>query len=313
MTPSYLRLHESGELTRRAEAAVERLAFCRLCPRECAVDRLSGETGYCGTGRLSVVASFQPHFGEESPLVGEHGSGTIFFAGCNLGCRFCQNHDISRDPDAGLVAQPDELAGVMLDLKGRGCRNINLVTPSHVVPQILEALPIAVEHGLDLPLVYNTGGYDSLETLRLLDGVVDIYMPDIKIWDADLAQTFLGAADYPARARAALIEMHRQVGDLEVDEEGNALRGLLVRHLVMPDGVAGTGEWMIFLSGLSSDTYLNIMDQYRPCAEAGTMPPIHRAVVPREVREAVALAHENGLHRLDGQGGRRVFRLYETR
>lgn len=311
MQPAYLKLHHSGELARRIETALSRLADCRLCPRDCGVNRLEDETGFCGTGRRAAVASYNPHFGEEAPLVGEHGSGTIFFAGCNLGCRFCQNEDISHHPDAGLRAEPDELAGVMLQLQKQGCHNINFVTPSHVVPHILEALPIAIEHGLNVPLVYNTSAYDALDTLRLLDGVVDIYMPDVKIWDAAHAAKFLRAKEYPDRARAAVREMHRQVGDLAMDENGIAERGLLVRHLVMPDDVAGTAHWMAFLAGLSGDTYVNIMDQYRPCAEAGGLPPIDRAITAVELREAKVAAKKNGLHRLDERGDRFIYRLFK--
>lgn len=299
MNAGYLALHQSGELTGRIDAALALLGECRLCPRDCGVNRLKDERGFCGIGRKSVVASFTPHFGEESPLVGEQGSGTIFFAGCNLGCVFCQNADISRDPDAGLPASHEELAGVMLELQRQGCHNINFVTPSHVVPQILEALPLAIEHGLSVPLVYNTSSYDSVETLRLLDGVVDIYMPDVKIWDPAHAKAYLRAEDYPAMARAAVAEMHRQVGDLILDENGVAGRGLLVRHLVMPDDIAGTGEWMRFLAGLSSDTYLNLMDQYRPCADAVGLAPIDRMVSVDEMAAAREEARQCGLHRLD--------------
>ena len=301
MQPSYAALHESGELAGRIESAIAGLELCRSCPRGCGVNRLNGETGFCGTGRLAVVASFNPHFGEESPLVGEHGSGTIFFAGCNLGCRFCQNRDISHDASAGIEAAPEELAGVMLALQEKGCHNINLVTPSHVVPQILEALPIAVRHGLNVPLVYNTSAYDSVETLRLLEGVVDIYMPDVKVWNPDHARKYLRAEDYPDRAREAVAEMHRQVGDLVI-EDGLAGRGMLVRHLVMPGGVAGTGQWMRFLAGLSENTYLNLMDQYRPCGDAKRFPEIDRMITAEEFRAARAEAEKHGLVRLDGRG-----------
>ncbi|MFZ7126958.1 MAG: radical SAM protein, partial [Desulfobacterales bacterium] len=290
MISAYRALHESGELVRRVEKALSMLGECCLCPRGCRVNRLEGESGFCGVGRRAVVASFNPHFGEEGPLVGEHGSGTIFFAGCNLGCRFCQNYDISHDAGAGIDAEPDELAGVMLSLQKQGCHNINLVTPSHVVPQILEALPIAVEHGLSVPLVYNTSSYDSLETLRLLDGVVDIYMPDVKMWDSDHAHRYLRARDYPEAARQAVREMYRQVGDLKIGPDGLAERGLLVRHLVMPGDTAGTEQWMAFLAGLSTNTYLNIMDQYQPCGEAGRMPGIDRMVTAEEFDRAVQAA-----------------------
>lgn len=308
MIPSCLRLHQTGELAQRVEQAVARLAACDLCPRACGVNRLEDEAGFCGTGRKAVVASFNPHFGEEAPLVGETGSGTIFFAGCNLRCVFCQNHDISHDPGAGLPATPEELAGVMLDLQRQGCRNINFVTPTHVVPQILEALPVALEHGLRLPLVYNCGGFESVETLRLLDGVVDIYMPDVKIWEPARAEVLLHARDYPARAREAVAEMHRQVGDLVLDEDGVAVSGLLVRHLVMPGGAAGSGEWMRFLAGLSRETYVNIMDQYRPCADAVTMDGLDRAITGEELAEARLAARQSGLTRLD-ERDRGFFRL----
>jgi putative pyruvate formate lyase activating enzyme len=310
MRPAYHALHASGELAERIAAVLDGLADCRLCPRACGVDRMRGETGFCGAGRQAVVASFNPHFGEEAVLVGQNGSGTVFFAGCNLGCRFCQNAEISRDPWAGLPATPEELAGVMLDLQSRGCENLNFVTPSHVIPQILEALPVAIEHGLNLPLVFNTGAYDSVDALRLLDGVVDIYMPDVKIWDPALAEKYLRAGDYPERARRAVAEMHRQVGDLVV-ENGVAVRGLLVRHLVMPGEVAGTGQWMEFLAGLSKNTSLNLMDQYRPCAGADLLPPIDRMCTREEFRSAEAEAEKHGLIRLDDRNGRFWVRFLE--
>lgn len=307
MSPSYLQLYTTGELARRIDEAVARLESCRLCPRRCGVNRLEGETGACGTGRYSRVASFSPHFGEEGPLVGHGGSGTVFFSGCNLGCVFCQNHDISHHPDEGLEASPEELAGVMLELARQGAHNINFVTPSHVVPQLLEALPVAVEHGLRLPLVYNSSGYDSVSTLRLLEDVVDIYMPDVKLWDPDEAHRLLGARDYPQSARAAVAEMHRQVGDLQLDEDGLAVRGLLVRHLIMPGDVAGTVHWMKFLGGLSTRTCLNLMNQYRPCASAHEHPDIDRAPTPAEFETAARAAADCGLDRLDASPG--VFRL----
>lgn len=309
MRPGYLDLHASGELARRVESARAALGACRLCPRGCGVDRLAGETGFCGVGRRAVVASFNPHFGEEAVLVGRNGSGTVFFAGCNLGCVFCQNHDISRDPAAGIEAGAEEMAGVMLELQRLGCANINLVTPSHVVPQILEALPVAVEHGLSLPLVYNTGAYDSLDALRLLDGVVDVYMPDVKMWDPALAGEYLRAGDYPERARAAVAEMHRQTGDLTV-ENGLAVRGLLVRHLVLPGGAAGTGGWAAFLAGLSANTRLNLMDQYRPCGGAESLPGLDRMLIGGEFRAAVAEVKRHGLRLLDDRNPDRLRRLF---
>ncbi|MGC9319355.1 MAG: radical SAM protein [Armatimonadota bacterium] len=296
--PAYLSLHESGELQRRAETARELLGDCTICPRECHVDRLHGVTGYCGVGRQALFSSAAPHFGEERPLVGAGGSGTIFFAGCSLGCVFCQNYEISHDR-RGQEVSSDELANIMIGLQRRGCHNINFVTPTHVVPQILEALGRAIDQGLSLPLVYNCGGYESLSTLRLLDGVVDIYMPDAKYADPEVAERFSGAPDYPRVMRAALAEMHRQVGDLEIDEDGLACRGLLVRHLVLPEGLAGTAEIMQFLASLSEDTYVNVMAQYRPCYRAGEFPPLTRHITREEYREAVQAAYDAGLRRLD--------------
>jgi putative pyruvate formate lyase activating enzyme len=297
--PSYLKLHRDGVLRERAREAVERMRQCRLCPRECGVNRLEDEQGFCQTGRRAMVSSAGPHFGEESPLVGSHGSGTIFFSSCNLLCSFCQNYDISHLRE-GSEVEPSTLAGAMLQLARGGCHNINFVTPSHVVPQILEATVPAAEGGLNVPLVYNTGGYDSVDTLRLLDGVVDIYMPDFKFWDNAWAERFCYAGDYRERAMEALREMHRQVGDLEIDEAGVALRGLLVRHLVMPGGVAGTEEVMRFLAAeISRDTYVNVMDQYHPRWEANKTPAINRRITRGEYEQALEAARKAGLHRLD--------------
>ncbi|MCF8062001.1 MAG: radical SAM protein, partial [Deltaproteobacteria bacterium] len=269
MEPGYVALARSGELKKRAETAVARMAHCKLCPRACGVDRLNGELGFCRTGRQARVASYSAHFGEESPLVGTHGSGTIFMSSCNLLCCFCQNREISHGNE-GEDAEPDQVARVMLLLEQQGCHNINVVTPSHVVPQVLEALVVAAGRGLSIPLVYNSSGYDEVETLRLLDGVADIYMPDFKFWDGIWADRYCGAPDYPEKARAALREMHRQVGDLELDRSGIAGRGLLVRHLVMPGGIAGTRQVAEFIAKeISADTYVNVMDQYRPCGDAG--------------------------------------------
>jgi putative pyruvate formate lyase activating enzyme len=246
-----------------------------------------------------MVSSYGPHFGEERPLVGFGGSGTIFLAHCNLCCVFCQNYEISQQ-DEGRIVSARELAGMMLDLQRMGCHNINFVTPTHQVPQILRALPIAIEGGLQVPLVYNCGGYESLETLRLLDGVFDIYMPDFKYADADVAKQFSNAENYPEVARAAFREMHRQVGDLTLDRRGIARRGLLVRHLILPSNLAGTGEVVRFLAELSEDMYVNIMDQYRPCYRAHEYPPLARRPARAELEEALRLARAAGLHRLDG-------------
>ncbi len=296
--PAYLELHRMGELLRRAESAERLLEACRVCPRECLAQRLQGETGVCGVADQALVSSYGPHFGEERPLVGFGGSGTIFLAHCNLCCVFCQNFEISQQ-DEGRIVSAGELAGMMLGLQRLGCHNINFVTPTHQVPQILRALPIAIDGGLQVPLVYNCGGYESLETLRLLDGVFDIYMPDFKYADAGLAKRYSNVENYPEVAKAAFWEMHRQVGDLALDRRGIARRGLLVRHLVLPNGIAGTGEVVRFLADLSEDTYLNVMDQYRPCYRAHEYPPLARRPSRAELEEALRLALAAGLRRLD--------------
>lgn len=307
LEPAYLPLYRSGELRRRAEEAVAGLKSCRVCPRNCEIDRLGDEVAVCRTGRYARVASYFAHMGEEDCLRGWRGSGTIFFTNCNLRCVFCQNADISQQ-GVGRVVKPQRLAEMMIELQERGCHNINLVTPEHVVPQFLEALPLAVEAGLHLPIVYNTSAYDSLDSLRLLDGIVDIYMPDFKIWDARSSLRYLRARDYPEVARAALREMHRQVGDLQIDDHGLAVRGLLVRHLVMPGDVAGTASILRFLAELSPDTYVNVMDQYRPAGVVGgeKFSEINRPVTREEYRLAREMAHEAGLTRLDA---RALFRL----
>lgn len=297
--PAYLALHEAGELQLRIAAADELLAECRVCPRECRARRLEGERGVCGAAGEAIVSSFGPHFGEEAPLVGRGGSGTIFLSHCNLQCVFCQNSEISQRGDGERVAST-ELAQMMLSLQRAGCHNINFVSPTHQTPQILRALLPAIEDGLTLPLVYNCGGYESLETLRLLDGIVDIYMPDFKYADAEVAKRYSGVEDYPAVARAAIREMHRQVGDLVLDRRGVARRGLLVRHLVLPDGLAGTGEVGAFLADLSPQTYLNVMAQYRPCHRARDFPPLARRPTREEIAGAFGLARAAGLTRLDG-------------
>lgn len=299
--PAYLVLHSRGELRTRAAAAVASLRSCQLCPRECQVDRLSDETSVCRTGRYARVASFFPHMGEEDCLRGWHGSGTIFFSNCNLRCVFCQNYDISQQ-GVGREVGPDRLAAMMVELQERGCHNINLVTPEHVGPQILEALPLAVDAGLRIPIVYNSSGYDSLESLRFMDGVVDIYMPDFKIWSAAGAHRYLKARDYPEVARAALVEMHRQVGDLQIDGQGLARRGVLVRHLVMPGSTAGTREIAQFLAEeVSASTYLNLMGQYRPSGKVNLnrFPEIDRRVTQVEMKAARREVESAGLKRLD--------------
>jgi putative pyruvate formate lyase activating enzyme len=306
-SPRYLDTHRRGELAPKVAAAIDALGCCRLCPRKCDVNRLEDETGYCNTGRQAVLASSDAHFGEEAPLVGRGGSGTLFFSHCNLGCCFCQNEEISHK-GYGIEVSAADLATTMLALQDRGCHNINLVTPTHVTAQILEALPQAVDQGLRLPLVYNCSGYERVETLKLLEGVVDIYMPDFKFWGTDIAGKACNAPDYREVACRALQEMHRQVGDLKLDDDAVALSGLLVRHLVLPEGLAGSERVLAFIADqISADTYVNVMDQYRPCAQAAKVPALGRPIRAPEFREALAAAKAAGLRRLDPP--RRVFIL----
>ncbi len=300
--PSYLNLLEDGQLAQRAREAVESLANCTVCSRLCHADRRQADSpqAYCKTGRLAVVSGAFPHHGEEDCLRGQGGSGTIFFSNCSLRCVFCQNFVISHEGD-GRPVTAEQLADTMLRLQGRGCHNINLVTPSHVVPQILEALLIAADKGLRLPLVYNTGGYDRLETLGWLDGVVDIYLPDFKFWKPETAREFADAPDYPEVARAAVKEMYRQVGDLVLDEQGVARRGVLVRHLVMPGGLDETREILRFLAReVSPQTFVNVMPQYRPEGLASRYSAIARPPAPPEFHHALAAAREEGLRLVQG-------------
>lgn len=299
--PAYGKL-SSKELEHKTGEAQKRLASCNLCPWECRVDRPSGERGRCRSPAEAVVASYSPHFGEEPELVGMRGSGTIFFAHCNLECIFCQNWDISQE-GAGRAVSPEALADIMLQLQKRGCHNINLVTPTPHVAVILEALGSAVEKGLHLPLVYNCGGYESPETLRLLEGVVDIYMPDFKYWEEETARDCSGPPDYPRRAREALKEMQRQVGDLQTDERGIAYRGLLVRHLVLPQDLGGTSEVIRFLAEeISPRCASNIMRQYYPAYRVGdyssTYPALSRPLQRQEYEEARKAAAAAGLRLL---------------
>ena len=299
---SYLRLLETDDLKERAAMAMDLLSPCRVCPRTCRIDRTAGETGYCRGGFLPKVSSYGPHFGEEPPLVGTHGSGTIFFSGCNMSCRFCQNYTISQ-LDYGSEISCEELAGIMLSLQHSGCHNINLVSPTHFVPQIVQAVSIAAEGGLKIPLVYNTGTYDSVGTLELLDGIVDIYMPDAKYGDSDVAVMLSDAPMYVDYMKAAMLEMQRQVGDLEI-VDGIATRGLLVRHLVLPKNLAGTDLVMKFIADdISKDAYVNVMDQYRPCWKVSALSesPVERSisqpVTPEEYRNAIGYARDAGLRR----------------
>lgn len=298
--PIAAHLLHHGQLAKRAAAAQQLLASCTLCSRQCQVNRLAEESGFCRIGNRVRVASYGPHFGEEAPLVGRHGSGTIFFGGCNLGCCFCQNFEISQGDDAGEEVSAAALAAIMLELQNIGCHNINLVTPSHVVPQILTALIPALEAGLHIPLVFNCSGYESLETLILLDGVVDIYLVDAKFWQPATAARYTGAADYPQRMREALVEMQRQVGALVVDTEGCASSGLMIRHLLMPGLLEETKAILHFIAQhLPPETFVNIMAQYHPCGRAVDFAELCGTISPGDYQAALDYAHQQGLHRLD--------------
>ena len=313
-TPAYLAEEVRRSIVERVAAAERDLACCRACPRDCGVDRSASEPGFCGVGRLARVASVGAHFGEEDCLRGRRGSGTIFFAKCNLRCVFCQNWDISQQ-GGGHEVEAANIAEMMLGLQAEGCHNINLVTPEHVVPQVMEALAIAIERRLTLPIVYNTSAYDSLKSLRLIDGLVDIYMPDFKVWSNVSAKRLLKADDYPDRAREAIAEMHRQVGELRFTSDGVACRGVLVRHLVMPGMVEESRAIFRWLAEeISPDTYVNIMAQYHPehlvgrityhGGQAGVVAyeEINRAPARGEIAEAYAAAEEAGLWRFDERG-----------
>ena len=301
--PSYLALHRSGELKRRALELWNLMESCRLCPRECRAGRLKGEKGFCGADARLIVSAYHPHFGEERPLVGRGGSGTIFFSNCALKCVFCINWPISQGGEGGAVSITD-LAAMMLRLQEMGCHNINVVTPTHYLPHILMALDTAAEKGLRLPLVYNTCGWERLEILRKLDGVVDIYLPDFKYADAEMAAAYSsGAFSYPAVTREALLEMHRQAGTAKPGPDGLIRRGLMIRHLVMPNNVAGSKEVIGWIAeNLPKDTYVNIMSQYRPAYKAMSFPMIARPITRQEYEEVVAYARERGLTNIEVQG-----------
>jgi len=298
--PSYIRLHETGELEKRIGILMSILEDCAICPWDCRVNRVEGKKGVCKAGYLPMVSSFTPHFGEESPLVGRGGSGTIFLSYCNLKCLFCQNFDISHLGHGSEVSF-DELSGMMVTLQQMGCHNINFVTPTHQIAQIVKSLPKAIERGLSVPLVYNCGGYESSETIKLLDGIFDIYMPDIKYGDNETAKKYSSPKDYWDRVREAVKEMHCQAGDLKVDKNGIAERGLIIRHLILPEGLAGTQKVMRFIAGeISKNSYVNIMDQYRPCFKASEHPPLDRRITAEEFEEATRVAREEGLWRFSG-------------
>lgn len=298
IVPSYKELQKTGELHERVETAYKLMSpACELCPRCCGIDRLTGQVGVCRTGKQPVVSSYGPHFGEEPPLVGHNGSGTIFFGSCNLRCIFCQNYEISQGA-FGREVSIEDLAQMMLSLARQGCHNINLVTPTHQLPMILSALEVAAEAGLDLPIVYNCGGYEPVKVLSILDEVVDIYMPDAKYGNNEIGRQLSGVPDYWDRNKEALREMHAQVGDLVLDERGIAERGMIVRHLVLPGNLAGTREVMHFLAAeISKDTYVNVMDQYRPAFKAVGHPNIGRRITTQEYAEAMHIARSEGLRR----------------
>jgi len=300
--PSYMALSESGELEDRTCRAYTLLESCTVCPRKCRVNRLDDERGFCRTGLLPVISSFGPHFGEEPPLIGQNGSGTIFVTHGNLSCEFCQNYNISQCGNSETVTC-ETLAGMMIQLQQQNCHNINLVTPSHVVPQIIRSIGIAAEKGLHIPIVYNSGGYDSVDTLLLLDGIVDIYMPDAKYGSDDVAITLSHAPDYVASMKAAMKEMHRQVGDLVI-RDGLAVRGMIIRHLVLPENLAGSDSVLPWIAeNLSRDSYVNIMNQYHPSwhtlgdGNSSLLRILGRRITPEEYRFAIRCARDCGLHR----------------
>jgi putative pyruvate formate lyase activating enzyme len=297
--PEYIELSKSGELESRVEKLKKHLESCDVCPRNCGTNRLKNETGECGIGAVAQVSSAAPHHGEEDPLRGTRGSGTIFFTGCNLKCQFCQNHDISQEVH-GVRIDSKRLAAMMLELQKMGCHNINFVSPSHVVPQIAEALLLASGQGLKLPLIYNSGGYDSLEILKLLDGIIDIYMPDMKYGNPENAEKYSKIPDYPGINQTAVKEMHSQVGDLVLDKHGIAMRGILIRHLVLPENLASTDLTAEFLAqNISKDTYINVMDQYHPSYRARDFRELTRGITSKEFEQAVDWARKAGLNRLD--------------
>lgn len=292
--PNYLKLHESGELKDKIDALYNILESCELCPRKCGVNRLKGEKGFCKAEKLKV-SSYFPHFGEEDPLVGVHGSGTIFLTYCNLRCVYCQNYEISH-LGVGEIVSEERVAKMMLELQALGCHNINFVTPTHYAPQLVKAIAIAVEKGLRLPIVWNCGGYENVEIIKLLENVVDIYMPDIKYSSSEVAKKYSFAPDYFDRCKEAVREMHRQVGDLKI-QNGIAYRGLLIRHLVLPNNLAGSEEVLKFIRSLSKDSYVNIMAQYRPEGEAYKYKELNRRITKEEFMKVIELAKKLGLTR----------------
>ncbi len=306
MEPSYKELFDTGKLKEISDTLYKKLNRCDICPHNCGADRTAGKQGKCRSGVEPVISSSHAHFGEEACLVGRNGSGTIFLTNCNLSCIFCQNYEISQ-LGKGQKVSFDELAKIMLHLQERGCHNINFVSPTHFVYPIVKALETAIPLGLTVPLVYNSGGYDKAETIRLLKGIFDIYMPDFKYMDPDRGEELSGADNYPRAAMEALREMHRQVGDLKLNSRGIAYRGLLVRHLVLPNNLAATERVMGFLASLSRDTYVNVMDQYRPEYRARECFDLRRRTTLEEYDRALETAREAGLHRLDSREERLRF------
>jgi putative pyruvate formate lyase activating enzyme len=295
MLPLYLEKLTLPDLKGRAQKLTELLKDCRICPNECEIDRIQGEKGLCNSDNDVIISSLGPHFGEEPPLVGFMGSGTIFFTNCNLACEYCQNYDTSHY-GAGQKINIDHLAEAMLNLQNRGCHNINLVTPTHFTPQIVSSLISAIERGLEIPLVYNCGGYESIETLQLLENIVDIYMPDIKYSSNNNALKYSGIKNYWEIVKEAIKEMYRQVGNLKITKRGIARRGLLVRHLVLPNDIAGSKNIIDFISNeISPETYLNIMDQYRPTFKANQHTTLNRYITDQEYKEVVEYARSKGI------------------
>jgi putative pyruvate formate lyase activating enzyme len=294
--PSYLRLNRTGELNEIVTRLYSILESCTLCPRKCRVNRAAGEKGYCRSGIELCVSSYGPHFGEEPEITGRNGSGTIFLTNCNLLCVYCQNYEISH-MGYGRQVSIDAAAEIMLSLQSVGCHNINLVTPTHYAPQLVKAISAAAQRGLKIPIFWNCGGYENVETIKLLDGIVDIYKADVKYSESGPAKKYSNTPDYFERCREAVKEMHRQVGDLKVNNQGIACRGLLVRHLVLPNNIAGSEKVMDFLDGLSKECYINIMAQYRPCGKASEYQEIHRKITSAEYSKVVDYAKKLGLYR----------------
>ena len=293
--PQYIKAYKNGTLQECIKIFSGKLDSCDICPRKCKVNRNNNETGVCNTGKNAVLASYGPHFGEEAPLVGRFGSGTIFFSNCNLLCNFCQNFDISHE-GRGVEMNYKQLADIMVSLQERGCHNINFVTPTHVVPQILQALKIAIEKGLNIPLVYNTSAYDNIETIKFLDGIIDIYMPDMKFFDNKVAELTCNAPDYVENAKSSIIEMYRQTEKLLINEKGIALKGLMIRHLIMPNNFSGTEQVLNFIAEkISHETCVNIMPQYRPEGEAFKIKEISKSLDYSDYIKAKEYANSIGL------------------